>query len=362
MNSNRDKKNKNGTLFDDDNLTDTSVSDIISEAFDKDQLSTIGKICLDARVKKSLTQEQASIILKIRTKIIKNFENGDEIDLPGLTYKIGFVRSYARLLDLDSDFLVQEFKASLEINDFKEEYKFPSPKTDNNNFFPMGVVLSFLIAIIVYSGWYYIERGKNIEIANNTLDEIKKDDVIKEIDNYIIIEEEKNFETSLPNFKKQANNIVASKSLVNPILYEETLIQIEASDDIPSKNVTIINKDALLINQNKSEINKPEKISSEMSAVANERDRSTEMVLKAIGNSWVEIDDIDGNSLVTRLMRSGETYVIPNKSGLTFNTGNAGALSLSYGNIIIPSLGEVGEIITARPLNIEAFQDKKIIN
>jgi cytoskeleton protein RodZ len=96
--------------------------------------------------------------------------------------------------------------------------------------------------------------------------------------------------------------------------------------------------------------------------VAKERDRSSEMVIKAIGNSWVEIEDIDGNSLMARIMRPGETFVVPNMSGLTFNTGNAGALSLSYGDMTISSLGEEGETIKARPLNIEAFKDKKIIN
>ena len=65
---------------------------------------------------------------------------------------------------------------------------------------------------------------------------------------------------------------------------------------------------------------------------------------------------------MTRLMRPGETYVVPNKSGLTFNTGNAGALSLSHGDILVPALGKVGEIINARPLKVEAFQNKQIIN
>ena len=71
MNSKRDENNSIETLFNDDrDLADTSVSDIISEAFDNSKLSNIGKICLDARVTKSLTQEQASAILKIRVKII----------------------------------------------------------------------------------------------------------------------------------------------------------------------------------------------------------------------------------------------------------------------------------------------------
>ena len=58
---------------------------------------------------------------------------------------------------------------------------------------------------------------------------------------------------------------------------------------------------------------------------------------------------------MTRLMRPGETYIVPNIKGLTLNTGNAGALSLSRGDISLPSLGDVGEIIKARPLNIKAF-------
>ena len=358
MNSKRDEKNKHETLL------DTSVSDIISKAFDNVELSTIGKICLDARVKKSLTQEQASTILKLRVKIIKDFENGDEIDLPGLTYKVGFVRSYARLLDLDGDFLVQEFKSNLEPANFKEEYKFLSPKNENKNFLPMGAVLSFLIAVIIYSGWYYSERNKTLEIVSNQIIESKKDEIsITKSNNYIIIEEKKNSESKPIPPIEQDDNIQASKLSGKAIVYKKILEQSIVSDDLVSKeNSPKINEETILLSKNKVEINKVKNISSEISAVAKERDLSSEMVIKAIRNSWVEIEDIDGNSLIARIMRSGETYVVPNMSGLTFNTGNAGALSISYGDMAIPSLGEEGETIKARPLNIEAFKDKKIIN
>ena len=358
MNSNRDKKNKNETLFDENPLVDTSVSDIISQAFNNVELSTIGKICLDARVKKSLTQEQASGILKVRVKVIKDFENGDEIELPGLTYKVGFVRSYARLLDLDGDFLVQEFKSNLEPGNFREEYKFLSPKIENNNFLHMGAVLSFLIAVIIYSGWYYSERNKNIEIVSNQIIESQKDEIsIEKTNNFIIIEEKKNSDSILLPPIKQDNNIQASKSSDKAIGYKKILEQKIMSDELVLKEDSPkINEETVLISKNKVDINKFKSGASEMSAVAKERDQSSEMIIKAIGNSWVEIEDIDGNSLMARIMRTGETYVVPNMRGLTFNTGNAGALSLSYGDIIISSLGEEGETIKARPLNIEAFK------
>ena len=60
---------------DKDNKIDKSVSEAINEAFDNVERSTIGKLCLDARLSKGLTQEQAANLLKVRVKIIKDFEN-----------------------------------------------------------------------------------------------------------------------------------------------------------------------------------------------------------------------------------------------------------------------------------------------
>jgi cytoskeleton protein RodZ len=326
----KNEKTKNNSFSDKDRNVNNLVSDAINEAFDHVELSTVGKLCLDARLNKGLTQEQAGALLKVRVKIIKDFENGEHIDLPGLAYKVGFVRSYARLLDLDGDLLVKEFKESLELNSFKEEYKFLTPELNKNNFIPIGAVVSVFIAILSYTGWYYSDRSNKIEeVSDKKIVEMSSK--ISEIDNnsYVIIEE---------NF---SNDLLSSKRNDDEKKVQEVNRKTNLKDD-QVESITIKN--------------------TELSATANERDPSTEMVLKAIGNSWVEIEDVDGNILMTRLMRPGETYVVPNINGLTFNTGNAGALSLSQGNVIVPKLGEVGEIITARPLNIKTFSNKQILD
>ena len=325
----KNENKKNNSFLDKDKKIDKSVSDAINEAFDQVELSSVGKLCLDARLKKGLTQEQAGTLLKVRVKIIKDFEDGEHIDLPGLAYKIGFVRSYARLLDLDGDLLVREFKESLELSSFKEEYKFLTPELNKNKFLPVGVVVSVFIAILSYTGWYYSDRSNKIEQVSNQKPE-KMFSKIAEIENdsYVIIEE--NFSNNLPSSKTN----------------DEKKVQ-----ELNSKITLRDNKVESMISKN-----------TELSATANERDPSTEMVLKATGNSWVEIEDMEGNILMTRLMRPGETYVVPDINGLTFNTGNAGALSLSQGDVIIPKLGEVGEIINARPLNIKTFSKKQILD
>ena len=325
----KNEKNKNNSFLDQDKKIDKSVSDAINEAFDQVELSSVGKLCLDARLKKGLTQEQAGTLLKVRVKIIKDFEDGEHIDLPGLAYKVGFVRSYARLLDLDGDLLVKEFKESLELASFKEEYKFLTPELNKNNFLPIGVVVSVFIAILSYTGWYYSDRSNKIEqFSDKKTEEMFSKTAEIENNSYVIIEE---------NF---SNNLPSSKTI------DENKVQ-----KLNSKITLRDNKVESMISKN-----------TELSATANERDPSTEMVLKATGNSWVEIEDMEGNILMTRLMRPGEIYVVPNINGLTFNTGNAGALSLSQGNVIVPKLGEVGEIITARPLNIKTFSKKQLLD
>ncbi len=341
------EKDKTKSLLD----KDSSISDVITEAFDNVELTTIGKLCLDARVNNGLTQEQASALLKVRVKIIKDFENGDQIDLPGTAYKIGFVRSYARLLKLDSDLLVQEFKESLEVDNFKEEYKFLSPEIHRNKILPIGAVLSFFIALVVYSGWYYTDRNNAINMpSNNVVDKDIEKIIDSDQSNYVIIEE--NFDPKNSVISKIENE---GDEIKRSLLEEKMKITEVKNNFITNSIKSNLSNEKITSSSNEVNLKNIETQTNEMSAKANERDPSNEMVLKAIGNSWVEIEDLDGNILMTRLMRPGETYVVPNINGLTFNTGNAGALSLSQGDVIVPKLGAIGEIITARPLNIKAF-------
>ena len=342
------EKNKQIHLSNNHEFNDTTVSDDINDAFDELKVLNLGQIFVDARLKKGITQEKVSTFLKVKFKIIKDFENGDEIDLPGLAYKIGFVRSYARFLDLDSNFLVDEFKKTLKKYSFKEEYKFLSPKSHTSKIFPIGSIVSLIIAIFVYSGWYYSDR-QNTNVASYSNQKESKE-IIENADNlnYEIIEYNND-----NNNNKIKNEVLFNKNK-NIALQEDSLIFKTESKYINKQN-NIKNNELINKQTSNNQVN-------ELSAKANIRNPKNEMVLKSSGNSWVEIEDIDGNILLARLMRPGETYIVPNISGLTINTGNAGVLSLSLGDVFVPKLGMVGEIISAKPLNINSFSNITKIN
>ena len=330
-----DKKSKNLT---DSTFDDRNISKDFSEIFDSNQKDDLSLLFIDARVKKGLTQEQVSKILKVKVSSIQKVEVGEELEDMGSAYQMGFLRSYAKLLDLDPDVVIDTSKAISNKKVDKVDYNFPSITKQKKSFFPAISLASFMLALVIYSSWYYLNIN-NLKDNNVQISEAKIDDYDL---NYVKIKIEDQ-EFKIESEDKIKNEIAG---ISNNEMQDSIVENMKESKTINT-----------LINEKSINVVKPED-TNEISAIATERVPEEEMVLKSFGNSWVEIEDLDGNSYLTRLMRNGETFVVPKKKGLTLSTGNAGVLSLTFGSINVSRLGGVGEVITSRPLNIEAFQNR----
>src|SRR3954470_21493988 len=76
-------------------------------------LETVGQDLRAARLKRGDEIAQVSRALKIRKDHLEALEEDRLEDLPGKTYAIGFVRSYARHLGLDAAEYVERFKQDI---------------------------------------------------------------------------------------------------------------------------------------------------------------------------------------------------------------------------------------------------------
>ena len=325
------------------NIDDRNISKDFSEIFDvSESFEDIGSLFIDARVKKGLTQVDVSKILKVRISAIKQVESGERLESLGSAYCFGFLRSYAKLVDLDPENIIKNYKSSNSENNIKFDYNFPSVTKEKKSLLPVIALCTFLFSLVIYSSWYYLNIN-DLETENKNITYLDNDN--NNLD-YVKIEDNKN--TSPNNTDKiNSENAVISEKETSNILIDKNF-----------KNKVVDNSEdgsKILLETNTLT---DTSISNETSAIANERTPKEEMVLKSSGNSWVEIEDLDGNSYLTRLMRSGETFVVPDKKGLTLSTGNAGVLSLTFGSTHISKLGSVGEVISSRPLNIEAFKKR----
>lgn len=84
--------------------------------------------------------------------------------------------------------------------------------------------------------------------------------------------------------------------------------------------------------------------------VYGEISEDTRIVLKAQQDSWVQVRDAEENLLLTRVLRSGDSYHVPNQDGLTLLTGNAGGLQIQVDGAALPKIGPIGVVRRDIPL------------
>ena len=93
-------------------------------------------------------------------------------------------------------------------------------------------------------------------------------------------------------------------------------------------------------------------------AVATMREPAQEITIRAIASSWVEVVRGDGTTVLKKLMRAGDIYIVDDSSGLYLSTGNAGGIEILSGKNEIITIGSVGEIVRDLPLAKNRLRDR----
>ena len=93
-------------------------------------------------------------ILKIRYVYLEAIEDGRFGDLPGATYSLGFIRTYAEHLGLDSDEVIRRFKDQFSEEASEIDLVFPEPIPEMG--IPGGAIvfIGLLVAVLAYGVWY----------------------------------------------------------------------------------------------------------------------------------------------------------------------------------------------------------------
>jgi len=68
------------------------------------------------------------------------------------------------------------------------------------------------------------------------------------------------------------------------------------------------------------------------------------VILRATRDSWIQVHGADNVLLLTRILRAGDSYRVPNRNGLTLMTGNAGALEILVDGEPVPPIGPFGAV------------------
>ena len=339
-------------------------------------------------------------ILKIRYVYLEAIEDGRFEDLPGHTYSMGFVRAYAEHLGLDSDEVIRRFKNQVGGDYPEPSLDFPEPILEMD--IPGGatIFIGILVAAVAYGAWYVNTSKEGIIadliapvpkwMAEQPASSGKPKEPAPVVEAKMEPKPEKPVETptetvtaptQVPATERAGITTTvtaivttaetpappASTPTPEPDAPVETVATPEpaptpaAPVDVPSAP-SVVPMDIIppaapaqastaAPVQSASQLTPAAQISA-LPATAPKAEKTTapsgaqnQIVVRAKMNSWIQVrDDTVNVLLVTRLLRAGDSYAVPNRSGLKLSTGNAGALEILVDGIPVPSIGGEGTV------------------
>lgn len=118
--------------------------------------SRVGALLRTAREATGRNLQSVSQQLRIRAVYLRAIEEGDFGSLPGTTYAVGFVRSYADFLGLDGPDIVRRFREEVEELGRRTQLVFPVTPAEGK--IPGGAIVLMAIVIVgvCYGTWFYM--------------------------------------------------------------------------------------------------------------------------------------------------------------------------------------------------------------
>lgn len=419
--------------------------------------SAVGELLRASRLRSGEELADVARLLRIRRPYLQALEDGRFRDLPGPTYAVGFVRTYANHLGLAGEEVVRRFKAEAAGIGQSSALVFPSPVPEGG--VPGGALLlvSVLLAGLAYGGWYVLSTKDRIvaemvpalpdrlvelvesvrggfvptpapsprpqettstpELTNGaspTAAGLAAPDATAVAEQDIVSETTvvDSTETStsvlgeavihgapptiarmavpvlLPPKPAQVEEIVAPEYATSDVAHQEPapqmaetpsaippspilpvvaasgisdidVVGLEATDESTIVGLRGTGSDGPSAVQ-AAEIPAPPMLEPDANGTVQltalpERMASgadtgiaatgRQIVVHARTDSWVQVRDGAGNALLlTRLMRAGESYDVPDQPGLRLLTGNAGALDIMVDGELAPPIGPVGAV------------------
>ena len=341
-------------------------------------VNSVGRLLRDARLSQSKDIQEVSQTLKIRQIYLEAIENNNFDQLPGKIYVIGFIKTYAEYLQLDSEEIIRAYKSGDLAETSNTDLVFPTIVPEDGMPNKLTLLFGFMIAIAGYGGWYYFNNNvfsiENPGSLNKS--EILKPPQIEKLKtnnslnttktltqkNTLLTSDPLKREKEIKNADPRSSIKVGLGGVTGKILSEK--------QDISGKYNQVIEPQPLIQNSNKPlslKTNIKDKIPTldtktkvvnvtkplkpkllEKNNVLSPKNKvieSSRITIRALSDSYLQVRNKSLNQiLITRLLKKGSTYDVPNQEGLSLITGNAGALEIFVDGQKVPPIGAIGSV------------------
>lgn len=123
---------------------------------------------------KGYSLSEMANIIRLKPRQIQALEDGDYDALPGQTFVVGFLKSYANALGLDTDVIVTLYRKEEAGQLRAPQLAFPEPTSEGRKPGSNILIGTCIAAILAIGGWYYyLDDNKiNMELVPNLPDQL----------------------------------------------------------------------------------------------------------------------------------------------------------------------------------------------
>ena len=302
-------------------------------------LETVGQDLRAARLRRGDDIATVSRALKIGKDHLTSLEEDNMENLPGKTYAIGFVRSYAGYLGLNAAQMVDRFK--LEIAGRHDEQQLPaSSMMVEERRLPNGwrIVAGIVILALAYGVWHIFSPGtpsQTVPPAPVIATPRPAPPPAPE-------------PAPAPQPDQSSANMPAANApaATAPAPVPATPTPAQTATPSPAAPVNAAAVPAVPTeNQGNGR-------------VFGSLNHDARVILKARGDTHILVRGRDGMVYINRNLKPGDSYQLPNIVGLSLTTTNAGAVELSLDGVAMGRAGAELQTVGDIPLDPQAIADR----
>ncbi len=368
----------------------------------------VNVVLREARERLGIELRDAASMLRIRYVYLQAIEDGRYDALPGAAYAIGFLRSYAEFLGLDGEQMLRRYKEEAAGRLRKPEpYYLPTPATGGG--VPGGTMLlgTLVLAGVVYGSWYYLST---VNRSVTDMVPVLPDRLVSLLDHLPwnsssapptpaaepvepapapvspadapapaapVVQSEASAMPATPASPPVATPPPAPTPAVSstapaasasgvpipsrsPLAHPSSAAPAAASTGQPATapadedeaDTTAQAPTPLVTPPPAAVVPPPPPVTTVASSgkFYGSQNTNARFQIRAKQDSWIQIRD-SSDIIFTRVLKTGDTYRVPDRSGLRLHTGNAGGLVLFTDGVEGAPMGSDGQVLRGAPLD-----------
>jgi len=329
------------------------VANQVDDVAEKVNKHSVGKTLRRAREEMNLSLEDVSANINVRVTQLRSIEDERIDQLPGMTYAVGFVRSYADFVKLDVVEVVQRFKDEHAGEEAaKTELKIPPDISEDKLPSPMLIGIAALAVILVFVVWSIFSDGESdLELASN----IPPAPVVGTSSGMPTLADS----TPLVSDASLDVAAVTGADAVGVSVTDGTSVAVSPAVPVNTAAGTTV------VEAPQTTVVVPPVVATiapppERAPVINVKRGKSRVMLEANDKSWVQITDGSNKVIYKKVMNPGEQFFVPDQRGMTLVTSNAGGLNVFVDGTKVQRIGRPGEILRGVELEPAELQKKRI--